>query len=129
VNLVFWVFYFILTRACEKISFLKPHFRDLNMSTSQGAIHIFMPKTYGDIFLLCTFLAEEGDIIVFSHRAVSAEECLLPSSSATTASWAKEQNSLSTLPVAKDKVHTTIEFHFFFIIIGQELTRPQIIIY
>ena len=48
-----------------------------------------------DIFILCAFLAEEGDIIVFSHRAVSAEERLYTFSSTTTASWAKEQNSLS----------------------------------
>ena len=27
-----------------------------------------------DMFLLCAFLAEEGDIIVFSHRAIAAEE-------------------------------------------------------
>ena len=52
--------------------------------------------------------------MVFSHRAVSAEERLLTSSSATMASWAKQQNSLSALPVAKDKVHTSFEFHFFF---------------
>ena len=50
------------------------------------------------MFLLCVFLAEGGDIIVFSHGAVSAEERLLTSSSATTASWAKERNSLSALP-------------------------------
>ena len=58
------------------------------------------------IFLLCAFLGEVEDIIVFSYRAVSAEEHLLTSSSATTASWAKERNSLSALSAAKDTVHT-----------------------
>ena len=79
-----------------------------------------------DIFLLCAFLVEEGDIIVFSHRAVSAEERLYTSSSTTTASWAKERNSLSALPAAKNKLHSPSN-SIFFIIIGQELTKPQII--
>ena len=81
------------------------------------------------MFLLCVFLAEGGDIIVFSHGAVSAEERLLTSSSATTASWAKERNSLSALPAAKDKVPTPFIIIIIIIIIGQELTRPQITIY
>ena len=69
------------------------------------------------MFLLCVFLAEGGDIIVFSHGAVSAEERLLTSSSATTASWAKERNSLSALPAAKDKVHTpsnSIYYYYYY---------------
>ena len=57
------------------------------------------------IFLLCAFLAEGEDTIVFSHRAVSAEERLLTSYIASTTSWAKERNSLSALPAAKVKVH------------------------
>ena len=80
-----------------------------------------------DTFLLCAFLVEEGDIIVFSHRAVSAEERLYTSSSTTTASWAKERNSLSALPAAKNKLHTPSNSIFLIIIIGQELTKPQII--
>ena len=70
-----------------------------------------------DIFILCAFLAEEGDIIVFSHRAVSAEERLLTSSIATTTSWAKERNSLSALPAAKYKVHTpskSIYYYYYY---------------
>ena len=44
-KMIFWVFYFILTRACEKISFLKPQFGQI-MSTLQGAIRISTPQTW-----------------------------------------------------------------------------------
>ena len=45
------------------------------MSTSQGAIRIFKPKTCRHISSLRIYgRLEEGDIIIFSHRAVSAED-------------------------------------------------------
>ena len=79
------------------------------------------------IFLLCVFLAE-GEDIVFSHRAVSAEERLLTSSSATTASWAKNEIHCPLYQQQKTRF-TSHRIPFIIIITGQELTRPQIIIY
>ena len=80
------------------------------------------------VFLLCIFLAEGQDITIFSHRAVSAEEHLLTSSSATTASWAKNDIHCPHYQQQKTRF-TPHRIPFIVIITGQEFTRPQIIIY
>ena len=87
--MIFWVFYSILTRANVKKSLFLSHILDKTCQLHKG--HFAFPRHKRGIFLLCVFLAEGEDIIVFSHRAVSAEERLLTSSSATTASWAKNE--------------------------------------
>ena len=109
-----------------KKSLFLSHILDKTCQLHKG--QFAFPRHKRGIFLLCVFLAEGEDIIVFSHRAVSAEECLLTSSSATTASWAK--NEIHCPHYQQQKTRFTPHWIPFIIIItGQEFTRPQIIIY
>ena len=109
-----------------KKSLFSSHILDKTCQLHKG--QFAFPCHKRGVFLLCIFLAEGQDITIFSHRAVSAEEHLLTSSSATTASWAKNDIHCPHYQQQKTRF-TPHRIPFIVIITGQEFTRPQIIIY